>query len=49
VEYRVAGRPEGDQTHEILGMGSPIAIVSTSLAAAVVEFHTRVVGVYAGS
>ena len=43
VDYRQAGRPDGDQTHTIMGMGSPLLRVSTSLAAAVVEYHVAVV------
>lgn len=43
VDYRQAGRPDGDQTHTIMGMGAPLMRVSTSLAAAVVEYHVAVV------
>lgn len=43
VDYRLAGRPDGDQTHTIQGMGSHLMRVSTSLAAAVVEYHANVV------
>lgn len=40
-EYRVAGRPVGDQSYTIAGMGSPLARVTTSLAAAIAEYHRR--------
>lgn len=42
-EYRVNGRPDGDQTYTIMGMGAPLMNVQTSLAAAIGEFHQRVV------
>lgn len=38
-QYRDAGRPSGDQTSSIMGMGGPLVVVSTSLAAAIVEYH----------
>jgi hypothetical protein len=43
ADYRTAGRPEGDQTHTITGMGAPLLRVTTSLAAAVAEYHSRIV------
>lgn len=42
IDYRKAGRPSGDQTHTIQGMGGPLLRVSTSLAAAIVEYHTSI-------
>lgn len=42
-EYRVNGRPDGDQTYTIMGMGAPLMNVQTSLAAAIGEFHQRIV------
>lgn len=39
--YRVNGRPDGDQTHTVMGMGAPLMRVQTSLAAAIGEFHQR--------
>lgn len=42
-EYREMGRPDGEQTHTIMGMGSPLMTVTTSLAAAVVEYHKAIV------
>lgn len=41
INYRVAGRPDGDQTHTIHGMGSPLLNITTSLAAAVAEYHQQ--------
>lgn len=38
ADYRVSGRLDGDQTHSIMG----ITNVTTSLAAAVCEFHERI-------
>lgn len=46
ADYRTAGRPEGDQTHTITGMGAPLLRVTTSLAAAVAEYHSRIVNMY---
>jgi hypothetical protein len=46
--YRSAGRPDGDQTHTIMGMGAPLLSVTTSLAAAVAEYHARMLNIYAG-
>jgi len=43
ADYRVAGRPVGDQTHTISGMGSSLLSITTSLAAAVAEYHSRIV------
>jgi hypothetical protein len=40
VDYREMGRPDGDQEHHIAGVGK---CVTTSLAAAVVEYHERAV------
>jgi len=45
--YRYAGRPDGDQEHTIMGMGAPIARVSTSLAAAIGEYHHNMLNIYA--
>lgn len=42
-EYREMGRPDGDQTHTIQGMGAPLMNITTSLAAAVVEYHKQIV------
>jgi hypothetical protein len=39
IDYRMAGRPDGDQSFTIQGLGAPLAMVHTSLAAAVVEYH----------
>jgi hypothetical protein len=47
MEYRVAGRPEGDQSHTIMGMGAPLLSVTTSLAAAIGEFVRRIRNNYA--
>lgn len=41
--YRVNGRPDGDQGHTIMGMGAPLMRVETSLAAAIAEFHQGIV------
>lgn len=46
ADYRLAGRPAGDQTHTVSGMGTPLLNVTTSLAAAVAEYHERVVNIY---
>lgn len=46
VYYRQAGRPDGDQTHTIQGMGGPLLSVATSLAAAVAEYHEGTVEVF---
>lgn len=40
--YRENGRPDGDQTHTVMGMGAPLLTVSTSLAAACYEYHRTV-------
>lgn len=48
ANYRTAGRPDGDQTYTIMGMGAPLLNVTTSLAAAIAEFHANVLNVYAG-
>lgn len=43
ISYRMNGRPSGDQTHTIQGMGgSSLMNVSTSLAASIAEYHERV-------
>lgn len=47
-KYRVAERPEGDQSYTISGMGSPLLTVTTSLAAAISEFHFYITNIYAG-
>jgi len=41
--YRENGRPDGDQTHTVMGMGAPLINVTTSLAAACYEYHTAIV------
>lgn len=46
-DYRIAGRPVGDQTHTIMGMGAPLLNVTTSLAAAIAEYHNRILNIYA--
>lgn len=43
-DYRIAGRPVGDQVHTIVGMGAPLMNVQTSLAAAIAEYHQSVIG-----
>lgn len=43
--YRDDARPTGDQSHNIMGLGGPIARITTSLAAAVVEYHKAMVNV----
>jgi len=48
ANYRIAGRPSGDQTHTISGMGSPLLSVTSSLAAAIGEYHEQMLNVYAG-
>lgn len=40
--YRMMGRPSGDTTHSIQGMGGTLMNVSTSLAAAIAEYHERI-------
>lgn len=45
-DYRVAGRPSGNQTHKIHGMGGPLLNIQTSLAAAIAEYHQRIVNLY---
>ena len=40
VRYRESGRIGGDQSHTIMGMGAPLLTVTTSLGAAIVEYHT---------
>lgn len=47
-KYRVAGRPDGDQTTTIMGMGAPLLNVTTSLAAAIGEFYAQTINIYAG-
>ncbi len=47
ASYRREGRPGGDQTHAIHGVGGPVALVTSSLAAAVAEYHATLVGDYA--
>lgn len=42
--YRIMGRPDGDQSHTLSGMQSPLISYTTSLAAAVVEFHQARLG-----
>ena len=40
--YRQMGRPDGDYTTTIMGIGAPLLNVTTSLAAAIAEYHTRI-------
>ncbi len=47
-DYRVAGRADGDQAHTIKGLGADLLTVTTSLAAAIAEYHDRIVNIYAG-
>lgn len=42
-EYRYMGRPDGDQSHLIHGMGGPLLRVTTSLAASLVEYVDSIV------
>lgn len=46
--YREDGRPDGDQTHTIRGMGAPLLNVTTSLAAACYEYHGAIVNLAYG-
>ena len=45
--YRRRGRPDGDQTHTVMGMGAPLLNVTTSLAAAIGEYHWQMLNIYA--
>ena len=45
-EYRVEGRPSGDQTHAIHGVGGPLALETSSLAARLAEYHSAMVTCY---
>lgn len=45
ARYRDEGRPDGDQSHDIYGMGGPLVRITTSLAAAVVEYHKAMINV----
>lgn len=47
-DYRGAGRPDGDQHYTIQGLGSPLLNITTSLAAAVAEYHSQMLNIYAG-
>lgn len=38
VGYRCDGRPTGDQQHDLQGLGGTLAVVTTSLAAAVADY-----------
>jgi hypothetical protein len=42
-EYRYMGRPSGDQSHLIQGMGAPLLRVTTSLAAQLAEYVVSIV------
>lgn len=42
-EYRYMGRPTGDQSHLIHGMGAPLLRVTTSLAASLAEYVASIV------
>ncbi len=42
-DYRYAGRPSGDQTHQVRGMDSVLLNVSTSLAAEVANYHRNTI------
>lgn len=43
AKYRRRGRPVGDQETTIMGLGSPLLRVTTSLAARIVEYHQAIV------
>jgi len=45
--YRRDGRPNGDQTHALHGVGGPVALVTSSLAAAVADYHRALTSHYA--
>lgn len=47
VLFRREGRPAGEQDRALRGLGGELAIERTSLAAAVVAFHDKMVGAYA--
>ncbi len=44
--YRGDGRPGGDQTRAIHGVGGPLAIETSSLAARLAEYHSAMVTCY---
>lgn len=45
--YRRDGRPDGDQTQALHGIGGPVALVTSSLAAAVADYHRALTSHYA--
>ena len=45
--FRLDGRPIGDVSYTIQGLGAPLATITTSLAAAVVEFAQAQEGIWA--
>jgi len=45
--YRRDGRPGGDQMHALHGVGGPVALVTSSLAAAVADYHRALTEHYA--
>jgi len=46
-KYRRDGRPDGDQTRALHGIGGPVALVTSSLAAAVADYHRALTEHYA--
>jgi len=42
IEYRERGRVSGEHSHDIGGLGSTLLVVTTSLAAAIVEYVERI-------
>lgn len=47
VKYRNDGRPDGDVSHDIMGMGTPVMTVMSSLAAAVAEYVEQIADAWA--
>jgi len=47
-DYRYAGRPDGNQEHTLMGLDAPLARVTTSLAAAIGEYHHQLLNICAG-
>ncbi len=46
VQFRRAGRPVGDQRHNIQGFGGPVIAITTSLAASIAEHVARIHSAY---